>query len=100
MPKYTLRVRTADNLLKLLAQNQTGDWIVARSKIEQITHVQVVNWDGTQMIEAVFDRNASFYLDPPKNNRLVVKFLDGRIVNRNIQFKGQNPVRYIKNSST
>ena len=52
------------------------------------------------MIEAVFDRNASFYLDPPKNNRLVVKFLDGRIVNRNIQFKGQNPVRYIKNSST
>ncbi len=87
-------------MLELLAQNQTGDWIVAKSNIEKITHVQVVNWDGTQMIEAVFDRNASFYLDPPKNNRLVVKFLDGRIVNKNIKFKGQNPVRYIKNSST
>lgn len=84
MPKYTLRVRTGDNLLELLAQNQTGDWIVARSKIEQITHVQVVNWDGTQMIEGVFDRNASYYLDAPNDNRLLVKFLDGRIVNCNI----------------
>jgi hypothetical protein len=95
MPKYTLQVRTGDNLLELLAQNQTGDWIVAKSKIEQITHIQVVNWDGTQMIEAVFDRNASFYLDPPNDKRLVVKFLDGRIVNCNVQFTSDNPVHYI-----
>lgn len=98
MLKLILQVRTADNLLELLAQHQTGDWIVAKSNIEKITHVQVVNWDGTQMIEAVFDRNASFYLHPPKDNRLVVKFLDGRIVNCNILFDGQNPVRYIKDN--
>ncbi len=99
MPKLTLQVRTADNLLELLAQNQTGDWIVAKSKIEQITHIRVVNWDGTQMIEAVFDRNASFYLDPPNDNRLVVKFLDGRIINCNVEFASQMPVHYIQENS-
>jgi hypothetical protein len=99
MPILTLQVRTRDNLLELLAKNQTGDWIVAKSKIEQITHVQVVNWDGTQMIEAVFDRNASFYLNPPKDNRLVVKFQDGRIVNCNVHFTSDNPVRYIQENS-
>jgi hypothetical protein len=96
MPKLTLRVRTRDNLLELLAQNQTGDWIVARDRIPQITHVQAVNFEGSQMIEGIFDRNASYYLDPPKNNRLLVKFLDGRIVNCNVQFKGENPVSYIQ----
>jgi hypothetical protein len=102
MPKVTLQVRTRDNLLELLAQNQTGDWRVARGRIEQITHVQVVNWDGTQMIEAVFDRNASHYIDPPDEKpdekRLLVKFLDGRIVNCNIQFKGRGVVRYIEDN--
>lgn len=98
MPKLTLQVRTRDNLLELLAQNQTGYWIVARNRISQITHVQVVNWDGTQMIEAVFDRNVSHYEDPPNEKRLLVKFLDGRIVNCNIQFNAQQPVRYIEDN--
>ena len=96
MPKLTLQVRTRDDLLELLAQNQTGYWIVSRSRIEQITHVEVVNFEGTQMIEAVFDRKASCYLDPPNDNRLLVKFLGGRIVNCNIKFKGENPVRYLE----
>lgn len=95
MPKLILQVRTRDNLFELLAKNETGDWLVARYKTEKITHVQVVNFEGTQMIEAVFDRNASFYLEPPKDNRLLVKFLDGRIINCNVQFTSQNPVHYI-----
>jgi hypothetical protein len=96
MPKLTLQVRTRDNLLELLAQNQTGDWIVARDRIPQITHVQVVNFEGSQMIEGIFDRNASYYLDSPNDNRLLVKFLDGRIVNCNVHFTSDNPVRYIQ----
>lgn len=88
MPKLTLQVRTRDNLLELLAQSQTGYWIVARNRVEQITHVQVVNFEGTQMIEAVFDRNASHYIDPPNENRLLVKFLEGRIVNFILLIRG------------
>jgi len=95
MRKLNLQVRTRDNLFVLLAQSQTGDWIVVRYKTQKITHVQVVNFEGTQMIEAVFDRNASYYLDPPNDNRLLVKFLDGRIINCNVQFTSQNPVHYI-----
>ena len=95
MPKLILQVRTRDNLLELLAKNETGYWKVGRERIQQITHVQVVNFDGTQMIEGIFDRNASYYLEPPDNDRLAVKFLDGRIINCNVQFAGQMPIRYI-----
>ncbi len=95
MAKLTLQVRTKDNLLELLAKNETGDWKVGNQKIPKITHVQVVNFAGTQMIEGVFDRNESYYLDPTNDNRFLVKFLDGRIVNCNVQFTSDNPVRYI-----
>jgi hypothetical protein len=87
-----LQVRTHDNLLELLAQSESAAWVVAKEKIEKVAHVQVVNFEGTQMIDAVFDRNASYRRD---DGRLVVKFLDGRIINCNVQFDGQNPVRYI-----
>ena len=99
MPKLILQVRTRDNLLELLAQNQTSAWIVGKERIHQITHVQVVNFEGTQMIESFFDRNASYYLEPPDNHRLVVKFLDGRIVNCKVEFNSENPVRYIQENS-
>jgi hypothetical protein len=95
MPKLILQVRTRDNLLELLTQNQSTAWKVGKERIHHITHVQVVNFEGTQMIEGVFDRNASCYLDSPDNDRLVVKFLDGRIVNCKVEFNSENPVRYI-----
>jgi hypothetical protein len=99
MPKLILQVRTRDNLLELLAQNQTSAWKVGRETIKQITHVHVVNFEGTQRIEGVFDRNASCYQEPPNDDRLVVKFLDGRIVNCNVKFIGENPVKYIQENS-
>jgi len=98
MPKLILQVRTGDNLLELLAKNETGDWKVGKDKIHQITHVHVVNWEGTQRIEGVFDRNESYYLDPTKDNRFLVKFLDSRIVNCNVKFSGQNSVNYIQDN--
>ncbi len=101
MPKLILQVRTRDNLLELLAKNKTGDWIVGKERIHHITHVHVVNWEGTQRIEGIFDRNESYYLDPTNDNRFLVKFLDGRIINCKVEFHGQNPVSYIQeNPST
>lgn len=95
MAKVTLQVRTRNNLLELLANNESGAWVVGKDKVQQITHVQVVNFEGTQMIEGVFDRNASHYVVIENKDRLVIKFLDGRIVNCNIKFNGENPVRYV-----
>ncbi len=45
------------------------------------------------MIDGVFDRNARSRRD---DGRVVLRFLDDRIVNCRIQFDGQNPVRYIE----
>jgi hypothetical protein len=96
MPKLTLQVRTRDNLLELLAKNETGNWKVGKERIHQITHVQVLNWGGTQMIEGIFDRNASYYLAPPEDDRLLVKFLDGRIVNCKVKVGDPFAFRYIE----
>jgi len=95
MPKMTLQVRTRNNLLELLAKNESGAWVVGKSKVEQISNVQVVNFSGTQMIEGIFDRHPSFYTDEFGQDRLVIKFLDGRIINCNVKFNGENPVRYV-----
>jgi hypothetical protein len=92
MEKLTLQVRTNDNLLDLLAKSESAAWVVAEDKIQKITHIQVVNFSGTQMIEGEFDRSASYRTE---DGRLVVKFLDGHIINCAVQFVGQNPVRYI-----
>ncbi|MDF5734855.1 MAG: hypothetical protein PUQ00_03910 [Nostoc sp. S13] len=78
--------------MDLLANSESAAWIVADDKVPKITHVQIVNFLGTQMIEGIFDRNNSYCLD---NGRLVLKFSDGRIVNCSIQFNAQNPVHYI-----
>ncbi|MBE9044906.1 hypothetical protein IQ255_10890 [Pleurocapsales cyanobacterium LEGE 10410] len=95
MAKVTLQVRTRNNLLELLAKNESGAWVVGKNRVEQITHIQVVNFEGTQMIEGIFDRHSSFYTDEFGQDRLVIKFLDGRIVNCNVEFNGENPVRYV-----
>jgi hypothetical protein len=97
MPKLTLQVRTHDNLLELLAKNESGAWVVDKDRFQNITHVQVVDFEGKQMIEGVFDRNTSHYVVVEGQDRLVIKFLDGRIVNCNIEFQGQNPVYYMFN---
>lgn len=97
MPKLTLQIRTHDNLLELLAKNESGAWIIGKDRVEQITHIQVVSFDGTQMIEGIFDRNASHYIVIEKKNRLVIKFLDGKIVNCNVKFDNpRTPVRYFQ----
>jgi hypothetical protein len=92
MPKLTVQVRTRDNLLELLARGESPAWVISADREQHLSHVQVVNFEGTQMIEGVFDRNASVRRD---DERLVLRFLDGRIVNCKVQFDGQNPVRYI-----
>lgn len=93
MPKLTVRVRTRNDLRDLPASGESPAWVIPKERQQQITHVQVVNFEGTQMIEGLFDRNGSGRRD---DNRLILRFLDGRIVDCNVQFDGRNPVRYIE----
>jgi len=91
MPKPTIQLRTHDNLLELLAAGESSAWVVAEGQESLLTHVQVVNFAGTQMIQGVYDRSASHRRE---DDRLVIRFLDGHIVNCNIEFNGRNPVSY------
>ena len=63
MPKLTVQVRTGDDLRDLLTRGESPAWVIADDRIQEITHVQVVNFEGTQMIEGVFDCNASSRTD-------------------------------------
>lgn len=91
MAKLTIQVRTSDNLLDLLKANQSGNWVVAQGKEQEITDVEIVSFDGTQKIEATFDASNSFRLE---DGRLVMAFTEGRICNCSVSFEGRNPVRY------
>jgi hypothetical protein len=91
MTKLIIQVRIADNLLNLLRDNKSGNWVVAQGKEQGITDVEIVNFDGTQKIEGTFDATNSFRLD---DGRLVIAFTDACIRNCSIIFDGRNPVRY------
>jgi len=92
MTRLTVQVRTADNLLDLLKATQSGNWVVAQGKEQDITHVEIVNFEGTQKIEGTFEPEKSFRLD---DGRLVMAFTDACIRNCSVSFDGRNPVRYI-----
>ena len=93
MPKLTVQVRTRDNLLELLAAGASPAWVVAAEREQLLTHVQIVNVEGTQMIEGVYDRAAS---ERREDGDLVIRFLDGRIVNCRVGFPGRNRVHFIE----
>ncbi|HZL38282.1 MAG TPA: hypothetical protein VFC78_23415 [Tepidisphaeraceae bacterium] len=92
MPKLTVQVRTRESLLELLAAGASPAWVVAEHQANLLTHVHIVNFDGTQRIEGVFDRNAS---ERREDGDLVIRFLDGRIVNCKVEFS-RNPVHFIE----
>jgi hypothetical protein len=79
-------------LLELLAHGESPAWVVAAGRVAKITNVHVVNWDGTQMIEGVFDPDSSRRED----GRLILWFFDARIVDCRVNFDCRNPVRYIQ----
>jgi hypothetical protein len=87
----TPQVRTNNNLLGLPARGESPAWVVSPKKEPKIAVVHVVNWDGSQRIEAAYDRAKSERRD---DGRLIVRFSDARIMNCKVRFT-QNPVRYI-----
>jgi hypothetical protein len=97
MPRMPVQVRTRDDLRELLAAGASSAWRISEDRREKITHVHVVNFDGTQRIEGVFDRNGSSRRE--EDGRLTLRFLDGRIVNCQVDFDGkqnQQPVHYLE----
>ncbi len=91
-----LRLRTRDNLLNLLEAGQSGNWIVAQNKEQQIQKVQIFNWDGSLMLEASLNLAKTSRVE---DDRLIVGLLDAdaKITKYNppLRWSGQNPVNYV-----
>ena len=87
----TLQLRTHDNLLELLAAGESPAWVIAIERVSRIGQVHIINFNGTQRIEAAFDSAASTWRS---DRRLIVRFHTGRLVNCKVEFHGRNPVEY------
>ena len=92
MTKLTIQVRTSDNLIDLLKAQQSGYWTVAQGKEQEISNIQIVNFDGTQRIEAEFNLEHSHRVE---DGRLLIAFTNACIRNCRVSFDSRNPVRYI-----
>jgi hypothetical protein len=91
MQKLTIQVRTSDNLLDLLKAGESGNWVVAQGKEQEISAVEIVCFDGSQKIEATFDAQRSNRLS---DGRLIIAFTDACVRNCAVSFDSRNPVRY------
>ena len=94
LPTLTVQVRTRPNLLEVLANEESPAWVIAPKRQSHIAQVQVVNWDGTQMVKGEFDRKSSRRTD----GRLILRFLNACIVNCRVDCDDQerHPVRSIE----
>lgn len=96
----TLRIRTKDNLMELLIAGKSGEWKIGKNKEQEISKVQIFNWDGSLVLEASLDIDNTTRTE---DNRLIVGLSseDARIVkcNPSFQWVGQNPIKYFNENS-
>lgn len=100
LSSLTLRLRTKDNLMELLLAGKSEAWKIGKNKEQEISKVEIFNWDGSLKLEATFDLSNS---SRTEDNRLIVGLSpeDSRIVRCDPPFEwvGQNPVKYFDKNS-
>ncbi len=97
--KLTLRLRTNDSLLELLAAGKSGKWKVGKNQENAISQVQIFNFEGTLMLEASLDISNT---SRTEHNRLIVGLgADAKIIKCDppFEWKGQNPIKYFNENS-
>jgi hypothetical protein len=91
-----LQVRTKDNLETLLQNGNSPAWVIAEWRVKQIKQVEIYQFDGKRVIKADFDATNSYRTE---SERLVVAFVNGWIEESDMEWEGQNPIRYNTKSS-
>ena len=91
-----LQIRTKDNLETLLQNGNSPAWVIAEWRVKQIKQVEIYQFDGKRVIKADFDATNSYRTE---SERLVVAFIDGWIEESDMEWEGQNPIRYNTKSS-
>lgn len=97
MSKLTVRVRTKKDLTQLLKQGGSGWWTIAKFRDENLTNIEVYNWDGSLVIKAEYDPKIS---QRNENNKLYLGFRNAKIeiVNPPLKWPGRNPVNYVEDN--
>lgn len=97
MSKLTVRVRTKKDLTQLLKQGGSGWWTIAKFRDENLTNIEVYNWDGSLVIKAEYDNKIS---QRNENNKLYLGFRNAKIetVNPPLKWQGRNPVNYVEDN--
>jgi len=90
-----LQIRTKDNLETLLQNGNSPAWVIAEWRVKQIKQVEIYQFDGKRVLKADFDATNS---SRTESDRLVVAFNDGVIEESDMEWEGQNPIRYNKSS--
>jgi hypothetical protein len=88
-----LRIRTNDDLDKLLKQGKSAAWVVANDKEKEIKQVEIYQFDGKRVLKGVYEPKKS--TRRKEDNRLIVAFKNGAIQSANLKWKGQNPINYV-----
>ena len=88
-----LRIRTNDNLDKLLKEGKSAAWVVASEKEKEIKQVEIYQFDGKRVLKGAYDEKKSSRRK--EDNRLIVAFKNGAIQTADLKWKGQNPINYV-----
>lgn len=88
-----LRIRTNDDLDKLLKEGKSAAWVVANDKEKEIKQVEIYQFDGKRVLKGVYELKKS--TRRKEDNRLIVAFKNGAIQSANLKWKGQNPINYV-----
>lgn len=92
----TIRIRTNDDLLKLLQNGESPAWRVSKWRADQIKNVEIYSFDGSLCLKGDYSKVRSRWIkDHNGKDRLVVAFDNGCISNANYKWIGQNPVKFV-----
>lgn len=86
-----LQIRTKDNLEFLLQQSKSPSWVIAEYRMAEIKSIEIYQFDGKKVLKADFDAVNSVRTE---TDRLIVAFRNGFIEAADVDWIGQNPVRY------
>jgi len=86
-----IKIRTNNDLLKLLKDGISYAWRINKNRISSITDVEIFDFSGKTKLVGVFDKENTKILE---NGRVAVAFKDARIEQTNYKWVGQNPIKY------
>jgi hypothetical protein len=86
-----LLIRTKDDLVKLLSEGISFAWRIDKSRLGNITDVEIYNFSGNSKIVGAYDLDRTKVLE---NGRVAVAFSNAKIEPCEFKWVGQYPIKY------